>query len=114
MLGARPSKVKIKFNRPSGSVIQVRQLDSVPWRTGVNGPACCYYASAEQLGSHLDFDPQGCHLYDTSRVTGTQLWNRSGGIWLSNNWVGTPPANMEQLLGGRNLVVHCDQGFTRL
>jgi len=46
--------------------------------------------------------------------TGTQLWNGSGGIWFSNNWVGTPPATMEQLLGGRNLVVHCDQGFARL
>jgi hypothetical protein len=29
-----------------------------------------------------------------------------GGIWFSSNWVGTPPATMEQMLAGGNLVVH--------
>jgi hypothetical protein len=37
---------------------------------------------------------------------GITLWNGSGGIWFSTNWVGTPPATVEQLLGGGNLVVH--------
>jgi hypothetical protein len=41
---------------------------------------------------------------------GVTLWNSSGGtsggIWFSTNWVGTPPATVEQLLGGGNLVVH--------
>ncbi len=37
---------------------------------------------------------------------GITLWNGSGGIWFSTNWVGTPPATVEQLLAGGNLVVH--------
>jgi hypothetical protein len=37
---------------------------------------------------------------------GVTLWNSSGGIWFSTNWVGTPPSTVEQLLGGGNLVVH--------
>jgi hypothetical protein len=37
---------------------------------------------------------------------GVTLWNSSGGIWFSTNWMGTPPATVEQLLGGGNLVVH--------
>src|SRR2546428_10628866 len=42
---------------------------------------------------------------DTIRIT---LWNGSGagGIWFSNNWVGTPPATVEQVLSGGNLEVH--------
>ncbi len=37
---------------------------------------------------------------------GITLWNASGGIWFSTNWMGNPPATVEQLLAGGNLVVH--------
>jgi len=79
---------------------------------GVNGPAYCY-ASGVQPGSSPGLRSPRNHFYDTSRVLELSLWNGSGGIWFSNNWVVTPPATMEQLLGGLNLVVHCDQGFAR-
>jgi hypothetical protein len=42
----------------------------------------------------------------SSDTLGITLWNGSGGIWFSTNWVGTPPATVEQLLAGGNLVVH--------
>ena len=42
----------------------------------------------------------------SSDTVGITLWNGSGGIWFSSDWVGTPPATAEQLLGGGNLVVH--------
>jgi hypothetical protein len=41
-----------------------------------------------------------------SDTIGITLWNGTGGIWFSTNWVGTPPATVEQLLAGGNLVVH--------
>ena len=37
---------------------------------------------------------------------GITLWNGSGGISFSTNWVGTPPATVEKVLGGGNLSVH--------
>src|SRR6266852_794584 len=42
----------------------------------------------------------------SSDTIGITLWNSSGGIWFSTRWVGTPPATMEQLLGGGDLTVH--------
>jgi hypothetical protein len=42
----------------------------------------------------------------SSDTLGITLWNGTGGIWFSTKWVGTPPATVEQLLGGGNLVVH--------
>ena len=41
-----------------------------------------------------------------SDTLGITLWNGSGGIWFSTNWVGTPPATVEQSLGSGSLVVH--------
>ena len=41
-----------------------------------------------------------------SDTVGITFWNGSGGIWFSTNWVGTPPATVEQSLGGGNLEVH--------
>jgi hypothetical protein len=37
---------------------------------------------------------------------GITVWNSSGGIWFSTNWVGSPPKTVEQILGGGNLQVH--------
>ena len=42
----------------------------------------------------------------SSDTIGITLWNGSGGIWFSTNWVGSPPATAEQVLGGGNLEVH--------
>ena len=42
----------------------------------------------------------------SSDTIGITLWNASGGIWFSTNWVGSPPASAEQVLGGGNLEVH--------
>jgi hypothetical protein len=42
----------------------------------------------------------------TSDTLGITVWNGSGGIWFSTNWVGSPPATAEQLLAGGSLVVH--------
>jgi hypothetical protein len=42
----------------------------------------------------------------SSDTIGITLWNGSGGIWFSTSWVGTPPATVEQVMGGGNLVVH--------
>ena len=42
----------------------------------------------------------------SSDTIGITLWNASGGIWFSTNWVGSPPASAEQALGGGNLEVH--------
>ncbi len=42
----------------------------------------------------------------SSDTIGITLWNGSGGNWFSTNWVGNPPATVEQLLGGGDLVVH--------
>ena len=42
----------------------------------------------------------------TSDTIGITLWNGSGGISFSTNWVGNPPATAEQGLGGGDLVVH--------
>jgi len=42
----------------------------------------------------------------SSDTLGITLWNGSGGIWFSTNWVGNPPATAEQMLAGGSLVVH--------
>jgi hypothetical protein len=42
----------------------------------------------------------------SSDTIGITLWNGTGGIWFSTNWVGNPPATAEQGLGGGDLVVH--------
>ena len=42
----------------------------------------------------------------TSDTIGITVWNKLGGTWFSSNWVGTPPATVEQKLGGGDLSVH--------
>jgi len=42
----------------------------------------------------------------SSDTIGITLWNGAGGISFSTNWVGTPPATVEQVLGGGDLQVH--------
>jgi len=42
----------------------------------------------------------------SSDTLGITLWNGTGGISFSTNWVGNPPATMEQILAGGSLVVH--------
>ena len=44
----------------------------------------------------------------SSDTIGITLWNGNGlgGIWFSTNWVGSPPATVEQVLGGGNVEVH--------
>jgi hypothetical protein len=64
-------------------------------------------ASVSVAGNNsLQFNMTDYGTPGTSDTIGITLWNGSGGIWFSTNWVGTPPATVEQLLGGGNLVVH--------
>ncbi|TMG86373.1 MAG: hypothetical protein E6H78_04165 [Betaproteobacteria bacterium] len=57
-------------------------------------------------GSALQFTMTDKGEPGSSDTIGITLWNGSGGIWFSTNWVGSPPATAEQLLNGGNLVVH--------
>jgi len=57
-------------------------------------------------GSALQFNMTDYGTPGSSDTIGITLWNGSGGIWFSNNWVGTPPATAEQVLSGGNLEVH--------
>jgi hypothetical protein len=54
----------------------------------------------------LQFDMTDYGSPGSSDTIGITLWNGSGGISFSTNWVGNPPATVEQVLGGGNLVVH--------
>jgi len=56
--------------------------------------------------SALQFNMTDYGSPGSSDTIGITVWNTSGGIWFSTNWVGTPPATVEQLMGGGNLVVH--------
>jgi len=56
--------------------------------------------------SSLQFNMTDYGTPGSSDTIGITLWNGSGGIWFSNNWVGTPPATVEQVLSGGNLEVH--------
>jgi hypothetical protein len=56
--------------------------------------------------SALQFNMTDYGSPGSSDTIGITVWNTSGGIWFSTNWVGTPPATVEQLTGGGNLVVH--------
>jgi len=57
-------------------------------------------------GSALQFNMTDYGSPGSSDTIGITLWNGTGGIWFSTNWVGSPPATVEQLLGGGNLEVH--------
>ena len=56
--------------------------------------------------SSLQFSMTDYGTPGTSDTLGVTVWNSSGGIWFSTNWVGSPPATAEQVLGGGNLEVH--------
>ena len=56
--------------------------------------------------SSLQFSMTDYGTPGTSDTLGVTVWNSSGGIWFSTNWVGSPPTTVEQLLSGGNLVVH--------
>src|SRR5438132_207103 len=56
--------------------------------------------------SSLQFNMTDYGTPGSSDTIGITLWNGSGGIWFSTNWVGSPPATVEQVLGGGNLEVH--------
>ena len=78
------------------------------WKTP-SAPNVCYILI-------LTLDDGTPHLADwqslyygspsSSDTIGITLWNGSGGIWFSTNWVGSPRATVEQQLGGGNLEVH--------
>jgi len=57
-------------------------------------------------GSALQFNMTDYGSPGSSDTVGITLWNGSGGIWFSTNWVGSPPATVEQVLSGGNLEVH--------
>src|SRR3989475_94535 len=56
--------------------------------------------------SSLQFNMTDYGSPGSSDTIGITLWNGTGGIWFSTNWVGSPPATVEQLIGGGNLDVH--------
>src|SRR5437016_220191 len=56
--------------------------------------------------SALQFNMTDYGSPGSSDTVGITLWNGSGGIWFSTNWVGSPPATVEQVLSGGNLEVH--------
>src|SRR3989454_6543724 len=47
--------------------------------------------------SSLQFNMTDYGSPGSSDTIGITLWNGTGGIWFSNNWVGTPPATVEQV-----------------
>jgi hypothetical protein len=57
-------------------------------------------------GSALQFSMTDKGEPGSSDTIAITLWNGSGGIWFSTSWAGSPPASVEQLLNGGNLVVH--------
>jgi hypothetical protein len=42
----------------------------------------------------------------SSDTLGITVWNKAGLLWFSSNWSGSPPATVQQVLGGGNLAVH--------
>jgi len=56
--------------------------------------------------SSLQFNMTDYGSPGSSDTLGITLWNGTGGISFSTNWVGNPPATAEQVLAGGSLVVH--------
>src|SRR5438128_721867 len=72
----------------------------------ITNPLVAPVAVPNSGGSALQFNMTDYGTPGSSDTIGITLWNGSGGIWFSTNWVGTPPATVEQPLGGGNLEVH--------
>ena len=114
---------QIKGN--SMTTLAVYQLTGTTWAAGCNGatstsPCKAQFngqANIEDItneaqpvgvagGLSMQFNMTDYGSPGKSDTIGITVWNGSGGIWFSTNWVGTPPATVEELLGGGNLVVH--------
>jgi hypothetical protein len=109
----------------SMSTLAVYQLVNGAWIAGCNGATSTSPCKAQFNGNaniqditnplspvsvtgnnSLQFNMTDYGTPGSSDTLGVTLWNSSGGIWFSTNWMGTPPATVEQSLGGGNLVVH--------
>ncbi len=114
---------QIKGN--SMSTLAVTQWVNNAWVSGCTGAASTSPCKAQFNGNgniqditnplapisvtgnnSLQFNMTDYGTPGTSDTIGITLWNGSGGIWFSTNWVGNPPKTVERLLGGGNLVVH--------
>jgi hypothetical protein len=114
---------QIKGN--SMSALAVYQMVNGTWTAGCTGATSTSPCKAQFNGNaniqditnplspvsvtgnnSLQFNMTDYGTPGSSDTLGITLWNSFGGIWFSTNWVGTPPATVEQLLGGGNLVVH--------
>jgi hypothetical protein len=105
----------------TGATLVSGQLTGGTWAAGCNGststsPCKAQFngqANIEDItneaspvavagGLSMQFNMTDYGSPGTSDTLGITVWNGSGGIAFSTNWVGTPPATVEQLLGGGN------------
>jgi hypothetical protein len=114
---------QIKGN--SMTQLAVSQWVNGAWASGCTGATSTSYCKAQFNGkaniqditnpaatfsvagnNSLQFNMTDYGSPGSGDTIGITLWNGSGGVWFSTNWVGTPPATVEQQMGGGNLVVH--------
>jgi hypothetical protein len=107
------------------STLAVYQLVNGTWTAGCNGSTSTSPCKAQFNGQaniqditnplapisvagglSMQFNMTDYGSPGASDTIGITIWNGTGGITFSTNWVGTPPATVEQLLGGGNLFVH--------